>query len=393
MASSSASVSTADEKVLMNDDTFSIGGTLGISMRQPPSLPGATLRRTKTAPAFMAQKVERPLTPPEETKPPLVTQRSRRVWRKGPRPPRPKTAYQLQQEQLSASIAAIDRPITSNSQLTTNTAWLRQLNLRGSKLDATRKRVAHAAQQETATLEAQLDAIFILSSGKFYVNPNDRATLLHLVSSMQSLRLPLQSSPLTAPTLQMAELAWKRRNSRDETPASGSNDPVLDALLSKTVNYAHKHRRRHATPNLVAPPHGNSPAWRPAPGMPEKAQLDTKAVQRRGLERRLQKEYGLTHMHDRLLVQRQQNAKAAEEAEKAEKLRLMLEYAREEPPSPPKRQDSGSAAAYIGEDALSRMQHRQAEIAKMEAHAMEGGMVDALRQLLRESDDDDDDDA
>ena len=115
--------------------------------------------------------------------------------------------------------------------------------------------------EETATLDAQLDAI-LLSSGKFYVNPTDRATLLSFVSSMHSTRSRLEPSPLRAPTLQLAELARKRRGQAKDEVGRLAATTRTRRSAGEDGNYAHRYRRdtiRSAHRHVVAAQRGGHP--------------------------------------------------------------------------------------------------------------------------------------
>ncbi len=127
--------------------------------------------------------------------------------------------------------------------------------------------------------DAQLNALSVITHEQAFVNANDQASLLRLLSGMRNLRSPLVKSPLANPTIAavtksksdrefstspawasqsgcraypLDHVAIPRMSEHDgKVDASFTRDPQLDAQLARALRFAHRNYR--SAPILAAP--------------------------------------------------------------------------------------------------------------------------------------------
>lgn len=173
------------------------------------------------------------------------------MWRPGHRPTLPLTADQRLRNQLTASVSAIDNPneYVDNCNENFRAAWHAQLEKRHLETQAAEKRRQLNREDETDVLDAQLDAVAVMTSGKAFVNAVDRATLLRLLSEMHKIGSPLEASPLANPVINLGErgpslFAIRPKRAGEGVMDSGSSNAEIDRVVSRTITFAHRRAQR-----------------------------------------------------------------------------------------------------------------------------------------------------
>lgn len=206
--------------------------------------------RTKSAPGALANTLSRPpyVSPYSQSSAEMAAPRQsasrRRVWRSGPRPPAKPTLSTVVLRQLERSSTSLSRPEPLTPMLIRNRArWYGELEARRLKAAQLEESMRNQLNEELNTLEAQLDAVALLSHGSLFINPVDRLALMKLASTLRKNDVPWAPSPLTKPAMRRGEgqgLAALRASSDWTTAAA------LEAKLTATISYAHKWMRKHA---------------------------------------------------------------------------------------------------------------------------------------------------
>jgi hypothetical protein len=198
---------------------------------------------------------------------------SRRIIKAGSRSAAPDVQLR---HHLLRTAAALESPLPTPMEARAYADWADSLSRRQHKLTLQRKRQHTQQQAEVDTLDAQLDALGVLTCGSIFINPVDRETLLGLIGEMRSLRTPLEPSPLAMPEVKLlpppepssgrsspaAMLPTSMRRAPGASPPGG--DPLLAAQLSRTITFAHRRRQqqeqatrspaaRHPPPGTIVP--------------------------------------------------------------------------------------------------------------------------------------------
>ena len=318
-------------------------------------------------PATRQKQQQQQQTPPAI---PYFQPRKRRVWRSGPRKPPPPTALGMLRGQLVASASAIDHPSRTPLEVKTELNWLKGLQARQARVEELGQQSRDRAEDEINLFKAQMDASFLMTCGAVFINPVDKITLLGLLSNLRKSHAPLEPSPLTEPEeiiLSPPGSPMRSPGSRGGTPKvprpSSSVDPHAEAMLSRTIKFAHERRRRQeASPRRSPSPTsrgggcastGGSATASPmrltvvqeANGNRRTTEELLKAKRQRALQKRMCSRYPLQHLHN---THSQQIKSADEEAERIQALRERVRQARmtlaDAPPPPsPNRLSSKSS--------------------------------------------------
>ena len=123
------------------------------------------------------------------------------------------TEKQLLRRQLLSSASAVDRLNAPGSE--THSAWFDELAARERRAEAQHRRLEERELHKEDIQRAQLDALEMLRSGKVFINPIDRETLLRLVSGIRSQRLwCLGGSCENIESMRMKQAAWEGCDTR-----------------------------------------------------------------------------------------------------------------------------------------------------------------------------------
>lgn len=213
--------------------------------------------------------------------------RRRRVWRPGRRQDAPPSAAAAERSYLRQTLHSISPGHRHERYLACPHTTARAELL--ERMHAARRR----AQRREAwqgkgdvdrlnRLDAQLEALDILTSESVFLSPVDHALLMRLVADTRACR-PAADSPLAKPAVSGEPEEEEAEPPSPETPEPpertapylrartpspppvsghlGPPNPAMDAQISRTIRYAARHRPRGASP---APPSaGSSPSARP----------------------------------------------------------------------------------------------------------------------------------
>lgn len=163
----------------------------------------ARIQRARSAPTkVMYNDLARSRSPSPPPQPTRALPKSRSLARLHKLGKQPMTEKQLLRRQLLSSASAVDRLNAPGSD--PHTAWFDELAARERRAEAQHRRLEERELHKEDIQRAQLDALEMLRSGKVFINPIDRETLLRLVSGIRSQRLCTEPSPLAEPAVQLA---------------------------------------------------------------------------------------------------------------------------------------------------------------------------------------------
>ena len=282
-----------------------LGGRLKPAAKEAARLPerqnAAALKRTQSAPCVGAGSSSI-LSSPTKV----------RTWERGHHRAPPASAARMVRRQLTASSAAIKCPSPAPQDLIARENWLDYMDELQQKREATERRQQRSMESEVNTLEAQLDALFLMTSDDAFINRRDRDTLLRLVADMRKLDGSLEKSPLADPVVLHSEQSHEPFRSHTS----------LDVLASRTLTFAHKRERLHTRTShrMATPP--PQPALstppEPAPIRPNASTIideyrQHQALRERAVHRRMTSQFHLG------LVQKLHTEQQQRVAERAEK--------------------------------------------------------------------------
>jgi len=198
--------------------------------------------------------------PPRST--PLKRAVKRRVWRSGPIAPPIPSKNALMRRQMLLSAHATEAPLRGEHELGLKRQWFEALDDRNIKENERSMQVTDKEHCKLDLLEAQLDALSVLSDARVFVNPVDRVALNRMLSRMRSLQNPRSLSILSDPEVVVSTTSTGSINTERQTNVNKGSatvqptpGPVLRAiseggkvghslssetLLAHTVKFAHR---------------------------------------------------------------------------------------------------------------------------------------------------------
>ena len=309
-----------------------------------------------------ASAPEVPAARQRQQSPPAISfyqPRRRRVWRAGPRKPPPATALGMLRSQLVASTSAIEHPARTPLEVNTKLHWLKGLQTRQAKAEELGQYNRDRVEEEMNVFTAQMDASFLITCGAVFINPVDRVTLLRLLSNLRKSHAPLEPSPLTEPEEPLAssgslvrspgsQVGSSVRAATKAPKPSSSAGPAAEALLSRTIKFAHERRRREeaSPPRCPSTSRGSGSASRggsaaiipmllaavPEGSGDRRTREELERVKRqRALQKRICSRYTLQHLQTTHI---QQMKRAADEAERIRAVRERVRMTLATAPSP-----------------------------------------------------------
>ena len=276
-----------------------LGGRRKPAAKEAASLPesqnAVALKRAQSAPC-VATGSSSLLSSPTKVRP----------WKRGPHRAPPASPALMVRRQLTASNAAIKYPSPGPPVLIARENWLDHMDELQQKREATERRQQRSMESEVNTLEAQLDALFLMTSEYAFINRRDRDTLLRLIADMRKLDGSLEKSPLADPVVLHSELSHEPFRSHKS----------LDVLASRTLTFAHKRERlqKRISHRMATPPPQPVLSTPPGPA-PIRANADTQkqALRERAVHRRMGSQFHLGLVQKLHAEQQQRAAERAEE--------------------------------------------------------------------------------
>lgn len=192
------------------------------------------------------------------------------------------------------------------------------------KNDVRERKLHRRILSEMDTLDAQLDSLYVMRCKDVFINPVDRKTLLGMLSRLRKIGGPLEPSPLTDPVIADGEqrelFRIRPKRSGEGVMDSGSSDARLDAIVARSIKFAHGLTGRgQQRPRVVhRPPPQRRPSQKPGDVDPERREQEVK--------RRMGSQYSLG-LVQRLQIEQQERA-AKREAESRALQRRVVEHRR-----------------------------------------------------------------